>query len=202
VTGALVGQAQLFQKTGRVEEAQKNYQEALKLYPTPFEGNSEALEMEIARTLDALGILQAGQEQWQNAERSFSRALELRRNLAEKRHAPLDSEAATTLLNRAKMRVSQNALKDAKADCVEAQAMLQPWWQSAPGQYGELMARVLCLLAGLAATTADPGIDACALAQQALAIAVDAGTRKKAAKLIQQLCAKPDSPSPPVSDPA
>ena len=94
VIGALLGQAQLFQRVGRFELEQKNYEDALGLYPTPFEGNPEAVEVEIARALDTLGAAQAKQKLWQDAEKSFNRALKLHTNLAERRRATPDPEAA------------------------------------------------------------------------------------------------------------
>ena len=192
VIGALLGQAQLFQRVGRFELEQKNYEDALGLYPTPFEGNPEAVEVEIARALDTLGAAQAKQKLWQDAEKSFNRALKLHTNLAERRRATPDPEAATSLLNRAKMRAAQGLWKDAKDDCIEAEKVLDSWWKSEPNRYGDLMAKILCLRAGLVprvtGSMPESKIEACALARRALSITSQPDTQEVAKKLVDQLC--------------
>ena len=84
---------------GRVEEARKEFGEALQIYRELAEKNPETCRPYIARTLNNLAVLDTDQDRVEEAGKEYAEALQIYRELAEKNPESYRPDLAATLNN-------------------------------------------------------------------------------------------------------
>jgi tetratricopeptide (TPR) repeat protein len=84
VAGTLSNLGVLDSDQGRMEEARKEYAEALQTYRELAHKNPETYQPDVAGTLNNLGVLDRDQGRMEEARKEYAEALQIRRELAQK----------------------------------------------------------------------------------------------------------------------
>jgi len=110
----------LYTDTNRHEDAEKAFEEALRIHRKLTEGNPEAFTANVALTLDNLGTLYVATNRYAEAEKAFEEALRIRRKLAEGNPEAYAPNAAWTLNNLGSLYTDTNRHEDAEKAFEEA----------------------------------------------------------------------------------
>jgi tetratricopeptide (TPR) repeat protein len=183
---SLFQQAVLFQRTQRWQRAEQNYNDAIGFLLRLGEQDPDSVAPQIAAALYSLGSLKAAQRLWNDAVEPLTTSIGLRRTLNQTKSGRYTRDLAAALLLRAEVYGALNSTH-AIEDALEAHQVLDLAFRADPGSYADLMAKILCLRAQLASRAVPPQPDACALAKQALEIAVQPETRTRAQALVTKL---------------
>src|SRR5262249_13609193 len=104
----------------RLEEAHKEFTEALEIYRGLADRNPGSYRPEVAKTLNNLAILDGRQGRMEEARQEFAEALQIFRELAQRNQEIYSPLVATTLNNLANADMSQGRLEEARKEFVEA----------------------------------------------------------------------------------
>jgi len=130
----------------RLEEAHKEFSEALEIYRELVDKNPEVYRPDVAKALNNLAILDSRQGHLE-ARQEFAEALQIYRELTRKNQEIYWPLVATTLNNLANADMSQGQLEEARKEFVEALQIRRELAQKAPDTFGPFVARTLNNLA-------------------------------------------------------
>ena len=180
--------ANLYRDTKRMGDAELAYDEALSIRRRLAEKNPEAYLPDVATTLNNLATLHGGTQRMGEAELAYDEALSIYRQLTEKNPEAYLSYVAVTLSNLANLYFYTNRNDEAQQMCRDAESILRPLWHANPTVHGDLMARILCILADVLVERDGSSEEACRLACEALRIAYDSTLQTVIQKLIVRSC--------------
>jgi tetratricopeptide (TPR) repeat protein len=106
-------------------------------------------EIELARTLNNLGILHSAGNRMEDARKAFEEALKIRRQLAQQNPETYLRALADTLNNLGILYHDQNRVEDARKAYEEALDIYEDFAKKAPDRYGQDVVRVQQLLKDL-----------------------------------------------------
>jgi serine/threonine protein kinase/Tfp pilus assembly protein PilF len=131
----------------RLEEAHKEFTEALEIYRELADKSPEAYRPDVAKTLNNLAILDSRQGRMEEARQEFAEALQIFRELTRKSQEIYWPLVATTLNNLANADLNQGRMEEARKEFVEVLQIRRPLAQKNPDTYGPFVARTLNNLA-------------------------------------------------------
>jgi serine/threonine protein kinase/tetratricopeptide (TPR) repeat protein len=132
---------------GQLEEARKEFAEALLIYRELAQKNQETYRPEVARTLNNLAILDSRQGRMEEARKEFAEALLTYRDLAQKNQETYRPLVATTINNLGNVDLDQGRMEEAGKEFSEALQIRRELAQKNPEIYRPLVARTLNNLA-------------------------------------------------------
>jgi tetratricopeptide (TPR) repeat protein/chaperone required for assembly of F1-ATPase len=104
----------------RLEEADKEFTEAVEIYRELADKNPEAYRPDVAKALNNLAILDSRQSRMEEARKEFAEALQIFRELTQKNQEVCWPLVATTLNNLANADLNRGRLEEARKEFVEA----------------------------------------------------------------------------------
>jgi tetratricopeptide (TPR) repeat protein len=180
--------ANLYGGTQRMAEAELAYDEALLMFHPLAKENPKAYLPDVANTLNNLATLYGGTQRMGEAELAYDEALSIYRQLTEKNPEAYLSYVAMAVNNLANLYFYTNRNDEAQRMCRDAESILRPLWNANPTVHGDLMARILCILADVLVEREGSSEEACRLACEALRIAYDPKLQTVIQKLIARSC--------------
>ena len=148
--------AKLHADSNRLEDAEREYAEALRIYRHLSRSTPEDHESNMATTLNNLGKLHAKLNRHNEAESEYKEALAIRRRLATSNPERYDAEVANTLNNLARLHVDLDRHADAEQEYAEALSIRRRLAEASPARYDSDLADTLNSLALLHASLKRP----------------------------------------------
>ncbi len=139
--------AKLHVDLNRLDEAEREYTEALIIYRHLSESTPGSYDSNKANTLNSLAKLHVKLNRLIEAESEYCESLSIRRHLAASNPERYDSEVAETLNNLAILHARLNRTSDAESEYAEALSIRRRLAESSPARYEADMADTLNNLA-------------------------------------------------------
>ena len=127
----------------RMDEARRDYDEALKIRRELAQKDPDTYLPYVATTLNSLGILDRDQNRMDEARRDYDEALKIRRELAQKDPDKYLPDVAGTLNNLGNLDRDQNRMDEARRDYDEALKIRRELAQKDPDTYLPYVATTL-----------------------------------------------------------
>ena len=134
---------------GHVEEARKQYAEALQIYRQLAQEYPETYRPKVAEMLNNLGLLDSNHGRVEEARNEYAEALQIRRELAEKNPEAYRPYVAMALNNLGVLDSDQGRLEEAREEYVEALQIYEALSKQNPERFSRDVERVKKLLADL-----------------------------------------------------
>jgi tetratricopeptide (TPR) repeat protein len=128
---------------GRMEEARKEFAEALQTYRDLAQKNPETYRRYVATMVNNLGVLDSDQGRMEEARKEFAEALQIRRELAQKNSEIYRPDVAATLNNLGVLDSDQGRMEEARKEFAEALQTYRDLAQKNPETYRPDAARTL-----------------------------------------------------------
>ncbi|MCK5177868.1 MAG: tetratricopeptide repeat protein [Candidatus Aenigmarchaeota archaeon] len=138
-----------YYNTNQFNQAEKNYQEALKIRRQLSEKNPYIYLSDVAMMLNNMATLQDKKNETEKAEKNYQEALKIRRQLSEKNPDIYLPDMATTLDNMATLQDKKNEIKKAEKNYQEALKIRRQLSEKNPDIYLPDMATTLNNMATL-----------------------------------------------------
>ena len=119
----------------RMEEARKEFAEALQIRRELAQKNPETYRPDVAMTLNNLGILDRDQGRMEEARKEFEEALQIYRELAQKNPETYRPDVAKTLNNLGVLDRDQGRMEEARKEYAEALQIRRELAQKNPETY-------------------------------------------------------------------
>ena len=120
---------------GRMEEAGKEFAEALQIYRELAQKSPETYRPYVATMLNNLGVLDSDQGRMEEARKEFAEALQIRRELAQKNPETYRPDVATTLNHLGVLNSEQGRMEEARQGFAEALQIHREFAQKNPETY-------------------------------------------------------------------
>src|SRR5208337_3254552 len=133
---------------GQVEEARKQYAEALQIYRELAQEYPETYRPKVAETLNNLGLLDSNHGRVEEARNEFVEALQIHRELAQKNSATYRPYVARTLNNLGVLDRDQGQVEEARNEYAQALQIYRELAQKNPEAYQPYVGTTLNKLGG------------------------------------------------------